>query len=128
MKILAIDPGKSKMAGCIYDTQTHEHRFEGAPLDRGTLGTVLELERPDRVVIEVGSSAGWVGDTIRQAGIELQVANPNHEGWRWRRHYNDQRPHGSLGNLAPSEFARTGQEGMTDGRPKFLTKIGTEKR
>jgi len=25
----------------------------------------------------------------------------------WRRHYNDKRPHGSLGNLAPGEFARS---------------------
>ena len=29
-------------------------------------------------------TAGWVGDLVREAGIELQVANPNHEGWRWR--------------------------------------------
>ncbi len=36
------------------------------------------------MVIEVGPSSGWVGDVIRQAEIELQVANPNHGGWRWR--------------------------------------------
>lgn len=84
MKILAIDLGKSKMAVCMYDTKTFEHRFDSAPLDRGTLGIVLDCERPDRVVIEVGPTSGWVGDVIRQAGVELQVANPNHEGWRWR--------------------------------------------
>lgn len=84
MKIVALDLGKRKMAGCVYDTATHEYRFDGAPLDRDTLRGVLDDERPDRVVIEVGSSAGWVGDVIRQAGIELQVANPNHEAWRWR--------------------------------------------
>jgi putative transposase len=28
----------------------------------------------------------------------------------WRREYNEQRPHSSLGNLAPSEFASAGQE------------------
>jgi transposase len=84
MKILAMDLGKSKMAGCVYDTQTHEHRFDSAVLDRGTLQSVLKIEQPDRVVIEVGPSAGWIGDVIRQAGIELQVANPNHQGWRWR--------------------------------------------
>lgn len=84
MKILAIDLGKSKMVGCVYDVQTHEHRFDSAPLDVGTLGQILDVERPDRVVIEVGPSAGWVGEVVRQAGAELQVANPNHEGWRWR--------------------------------------------
>ena len=84
MKILAIDLGKSKMVGPVYDTQTHEHRFDGAPLDRGTLRGALDVERPDRLVIEVGPSAGWVGDVIRRPGVEPQVANPNHEGWRWR--------------------------------------------
>jgi len=53
-------------------------------LSPGTLLTVLHVEQPDRVVIEVGPSAGWISDVIRQAGVELQVANPNHEGWRWR--------------------------------------------
>jgi putative transposase len=28
----------------------------------------------------------------------------------WRQDYNDQRPHGSLGNLTPSEFAKQGQD------------------
>lgn len=84
MKILALDLGKSKMAACIYDTWTHEHRFDSAPLDPGTLSVALESERPDRVVIEVGPSAGWVGEQVRAFGAELQVANPNHEGWRWR--------------------------------------------
>jgi transposase len=84
MKILAMDLGKSKMVGCAYDMQTHEHRFDGTLLDRGSLRMALAAERPDRVVIEVGPSAGWVGEVVREAGIELQVANPNHEGWRWR--------------------------------------------
>lgn len=84
MKILALDLGKSKMVGCMYETRTHEHRFDSAPLDRGTLRTVLDAERPDRVVIEIGSSAGWVGDVVRAHGTELEVANPSHQAWRWR--------------------------------------------
>jgi transposase len=84
MKIVALDLGKSKMVGCMYDTLTHEHRFDSAPLDRGTLRTALEAERPDRVVIEIGSTAGWVGDVVRAHGAELEVANPSHQGWRWR--------------------------------------------
>jgi transposase len=84
MKIVALDLGKSKMVGCMYETLTHEHRFDSAPLDRGTLRTVLEAERPDRVVIEIGPTAGWVGDAVRAHGAELEVANPSHQGWRWR--------------------------------------------
>jgi transposase len=84
MKILALDLGKSKMVGCVYDTESHEHRFDSAPQERGVLKEILRSEGPDRVVIEVGPSAGWVGETVRQAGVALQVANPNHQGWRWR--------------------------------------------
>jgi len=28
----------------------------------------------------------------------------------WRQHYNDVRPHSSLGNLTPSEFKKTNQQ------------------
>jgi len=84
MKILALDLGKSKMAGCVYDTLTFERRYDSVAMDRGTLRDVLAAERPDRVVIEVGPTAGWVGDVVRQAAVELQVANPNHDAWRWR--------------------------------------------
>ena len=74
MKIVALDLGKSKMVGCIYDTRTHEHRFDSAPLDRGTLVTVLDAECSDHVVIEIGSSAGWVEDVVRDHSTELEAA------------------------------------------------------
>ena len=45
----------------------------------------------------------------------------------WRRHYNEERPHGALGNLAPSEFARSGQATMTEAETEFLAMNGTEK-
>ncbi|MHC4997317.1 MAG: IS110 family RNA-guided transposase [Planctomycetota bacterium] len=84
MKIMALDLGKSKMVGCMYDTSVPAHRFDSGPLDRATLHTALNAEQPDRVVIEVGTSAGWVGDVVRDRGVELQVANPSHQAWRWR--------------------------------------------
>jgi len=31
---------------------------------------------------------------------------------RWRRHYNEERPHSALGNLAPREFASSGQASL----------------
>lgn len=84
MKIMALDLGKDNMVGCVYDTKNLEHRYDKAPLERKVLMNVLEQERPDRVVIEIGPSAGWVGDTVRAFGAELEVANPTHEAWRWR--------------------------------------------
>jgi putative transposase len=39
--------------------------------------------------------------------LSLQDASRKAEAWR--REYNEQRPHSSLGNLAPSEFASAGQ-------------------
>ncbi len=35
-------------------------------------------------MIEVCPSAGWITDLAARLQIELQVANPSHEGWRWR--------------------------------------------
>ena len=43
------------------------------------------LERsPDRVVFEVGPAAGWIYDMVTTMEIDVQVANSNHEGWRWK--------------------------------------------
>jgi transposase len=38
----------------------------------------------NRVVIEVGAQAGWVCDICEAHSVPVQVANPNHEGWRWK--------------------------------------------
>jgi transposase len=84
MKILALDLGKSKMVGCVYDTETCEARYDSCPLEPRTVRTALESEQPDRVVIEIGPTAGWVGDVVRESGVELEVANPTHDAWRWR--------------------------------------------
>jgi putative transposase len=37
----------------------------------------------------------------------------------WRREYNEERPHGSLGNLAPREFARQSQDKRAKLKPAF---------
>ena len=39
--------------------------------------------------------------------LSLEDARSTFEAWR--RDYNEERPHGSLGNLAPNEFVRSGQ-------------------
>ncbi|MHC4564046.1 MAG: IS110 family RNA-guided transposase [Planctomycetota bacterium] len=85
MRILALDLGKYKTTACFYhtDDQTAAYRtFKTAPF---VLFNEVARWRPDRVVFEVGTSAGWVHDVVRQVdNVEIEVANPTHEGWRWR--------------------------------------------
>jgi len=84
MKILALDLGKSKTAVCMYDTATSAPRFTTVKTAPFVLWDLLEREKPQRVVLEVGTPAGWVHDLAVRQGCTVQVANPNHEGWRWR--------------------------------------------
>lgn len=84
MKILALDLGKSKSAVCILDTANVKERYTTIRTTPIELTLLLEDKRPDRVVFEIGTLAGWVYDLVAQRGCEIQVANPNHEGWRWR--------------------------------------------
>lgn len=84
MKILALDLGKSKSVACDYESTDGCHEFETISTESGALRNLLTTRRPQRVVIEVCPLAGWVSDLICSLGIELQVANPTHEGWRWR--------------------------------------------
>lgn len=84
MLILAMDLGKSKSVACVYEATTGEHRFETIQTSPQALHDLLVSVRPARVVIEVCSAAGWVGDLVRALDMELQVANPNHDAWRWK--------------------------------------------
>lgn len=86
MKIVAMDLGKSNSVACVYEHSTGgaTHRFETLASTPGTVAGLLERESPARVVIEIGPSAGWVCDLCRARNIPVQVANPNHEAWRWK--------------------------------------------
>jgi len=84
MKILAIDLGKVKSVACDYESQTAVHRFETVRTEPAILEDLFRRRGPDRVVIEVGPAAGWITDLAARMKIELQVANPSHQGWRWR--------------------------------------------
>lgn len=85
MKILALDLGKDKCVSCLYEAESGEHAFAQVLTSPEGIGELLTKSRPDRVVIEVGCSAGWVADLVRSMGLELQVANPNHAAWRCRK-------------------------------------------
>ena len=84
MKLLAIDLGKFKSVACLYrgDDDVVYRTIETRPQVVHDL--LVELE-PDRLVVEVGTVTGWVHDIAVALGIEVHVANPNTEGWRWRR-------------------------------------------
>jgi transposase len=84
MKILAIDLGKSKSVACVYEAETAAHRFVTLQSTPSVLHDLIAAEAPARVVIEVGSTAGWVCDLCRAMGVEVQVANPNGEAWHWK--------------------------------------------
>lgn len=83
-RILAIDLGKYKSVACDFDSDSNGHEFRTLrtrPQEVHDL--IVELE-PDRVVIEVGSQAGWIQDLCELLEVPIEIANPNHEGWRWR--------------------------------------------
>ena len=84
MKILAIDLGKFKSTACIFEGISSEHSFTTVRTVAAEMHDLLAMHRPDRVVIEVGPSAGWIKDMAEAMGLTVQVANPNHEAWRWK--------------------------------------------
>ena len=84
MKILALDLGKSNSVGCIFETADSSHRFVTVRSSPRELHALLVEQSPARVVFEIGTSAGWLYDLAASLGLDVEVANPNHEGWRWR--------------------------------------------
>lgn len=83
-KILAIDLGKFKSVACTYQAATGGHEFTTIPTRPQDVHDLIVQEQPDRVVIEVGAQSGWVCDLCETLGITIQVANTNHEAWRWK--------------------------------------------
>lgn len=81
--ILAIDLGKRQSVTCSYDLQTHEHTFAKVPTTPAAMHDLLVQTEPDRLVIEVGSQAGWMHDLATALEIPIQVANTNDEKWKW---------------------------------------------
>ncbi len=85
MKILALDLGKYKTVGCDYESESGAHQFKRGVTTPAGLAKMVQEVKPDRVVIEVCSIAGWVCDLLWGMGIEVQVANTSDDAWRWRK-------------------------------------------
>jgi transposase len=84
MKILAIDLGKFKSVACVYESTTGEHSFLTVSTTPADFQDLFAKHKAHRVVIEIGSAAGRVHDMALAMGLEIQVANPSHEAWRWK--------------------------------------------
>ena len=85
MKILALDLGKYKTVGCDYESESGAQQFKRSVTTPAALRKMVQDIKPDRVVIEVCSIAGWVCDLLWGMGIEVQVANTSDDAWRWRK-------------------------------------------
>jgi len=85
MKILALDLGKYKTVGCIYEAASGQHCFATSATTPAGLAQLVSQVKPERVVIEVCNLAGWVCDLLRGLGVAVQVANTSEDAWRWRK-------------------------------------------
>ena len=85
MKIVALDLGKFNSVACVYEGPTGDHRFQRVRTTPQHLHDLVVEVSPDLVVIEVCSFAGWIHDLVTALDVEIVVANPAHEGWRWNR-------------------------------------------
>lgn len=105
-RILAIDLGKFKSVACDFDSTNNEHTFVKVTTRAQELHDLIVEHQPDLVVIEVGSQSGWVKDLCEALEVPVQVANPNHEGWRWK---NVKRKTDRTDALKLAKLAATGQ-------------------
>lgn len=83
--ILAIDLGKRQSITCMYDTTTQKHTFGKVATTPAAMHDLLLEHQPDRVVIEVGSQAGWMHDLATALELEIQVGNTNDEKFKWNK-------------------------------------------
>jgi transposase len=82
--ILGIDLGKFKSVCCVYNGATGVARFETRVTLHEELRELIETERPELVVFEASTQAGWVADLCATLGVKYAVANANGEAWKWK--------------------------------------------
>jgi transposase len=76
--ILALDLGKFKTVACSYDPANPEvARYLTVLTSVETLERLLGAERPQLVVFETCTIAGWVHELCERFGVPCLVANPN---------------------------------------------------
>ena len=81
--ILGLDLGKFKSVICVSRLKTQEAAYRTISTDPLTLRAELQQLRPDLVVFETCTIAGWVSDLCDELGLRRLVADPMNEAWRW---------------------------------------------
>jgi len=76
---------KFNSAVCIFTKSSFKSKFRTVKTDSQEFHDLfIELE-PDIVLFEAGSSAGWIADLLTALNIPFEVANTNHESWKWNK-------------------------------------------
>ena len=84
MNILALDLGKYKTVFCDYNSVNGEHEFGKVKTTPQAIHDLIVEREPQRVVLEVCNTAGWVVDIAKTLGKETETANTTHDAWRWK--------------------------------------------
>src|SRR5450432_762979 len=84
MKILALDLGKFKSVYCL-GTGDQRPAYGKVDTNPHSMHDLLVKLQPDRMVIEIGPSAGWVHDLGAAMGVSMQVVNVSDDRWHWKR-------------------------------------------
>ena len=83
--IVSIDLGKFNSAVCIFTKSTFKAKFRTINTSSQDMHDLFTELEPDIVLFEAGSTAGWVPDLLRVLDIPFEVANTNHEAWKWNK-------------------------------------------
>jgi transposase len=81
--ILSIDLGKYKSVGCV-SRAADDYRFTTFATSRAELTRLIDLYRPDVILIEACLLAGWVRDLCVEKGVKCLVANTTSEAWKFK--------------------------------------------
>jgi len=68
----------------VYGGDDGQPTFQTVRTVPAVLHDLIVAMEPSRVVIEIGAAAGWVKDLCEALAVPIEVANPNHEAWRWK--------------------------------------------
>ena len=72
MKIVSVDLGQRRSVACVYLNDSVSC-YQTVPTTPQALHDLLAEHTPDRVVIEIGPTAGWVYDLACSMDLTVQV-------------------------------------------------------
>ena len=102
-------------------TVDHGTEFTSRALDQWAWenGVLLDFTRPGKPTDNglCDSFNGWLRDECLNVHEFGSIDQARQRIEAWRIDYNDHRPHGALGHLTPSEYARSGRKRHAEGAP-----------